>query len=29
MELLVKALGETIGKLVEHNGKNLFALSPI
>jgi serine/threonine-protein kinase HipA len=28
MELSVKAWGETIGKLVEHNGKNLFALSP-
>lgn len=28
MELSVKAWGDTIGKLVEHNGKNLFALSP-
>lgn len=28
MELSVKAWGETIGKLVEHNGKNLLALSP-
>lgn len=28
MELSVKAWGETIGKVVEHNGKNLFALSP-
>lgn len=28
MELSIKAWGETIGKLVEHNGKNLFALSP-
>lgn len=28
MELSVKAWGETIGKIVEHNGKNLFVLSP-
>lgn len=28
MELFVKAWGETIGKLVEHDGKTLFALSP-
>jgi len=28
MDLSVKAWGETIGKIVEHNGKNLFALSP-
>jgi hypothetical protein len=28
MELSVKAWGETIGKLIEHNSKNLFALSP-
>lgn len=28
MELSVKAWGETIGKLIEHNGKTLFALSP-
>lgn len=28
MELSVKAWGETIGKLLEYNGKNLFALSP-
>ena len=28
MELSVKAWGKTIGKIVEHNGKNLFALSP-
>ena len=28
MELSVKAWGKTIGKLVEHNGKIFFALSP-
>ncbi len=28
MELSVKAWGDTIGKIVEHNGINLFALSP-